>query len=166
MGRWCHYRCFPVVKQVTWSNFVPIHEKHLSTTPTDRWNRSRCFEGRRKYKGAYGNWVILVYWDLLLHCVGLFSENLTAVVLANTCSLLQRPGSVFLAENLTAVQLFLEQNKKTHRLLPSSCFMKFSVSTMQHSCYSSTSAAFWNCNLAMKTQKKIGLRLTHKKKSR
>ena len=142
---------------------MPIHGKHKSVTSTDQWSRSRCFQSSRKYKGARTNWVILAYWDLFLHCMGLFSENSTAVILANTLSLLQRPGSVFLSENLTAVQLFLVQNKETHWLLLSPCFLKYSLNTVQHSCFPSTSATCWNWNLAMKTQKKIGLRLTPKK---
>lgn len=144
---------------------MPIHGKHKSVTSTDQWNRSRCFQSSRKYKGAHRNWVILAYWDLFLHCMCLLSENLTAVVLANTYSLLLCPGSVFLSENLTAVQLFLVQNKEKHWLLPSSCFINFSFNTMRHSCYPSPSATCWNWNLAMKTQKKIGLRLIYTQKN-
>lgn len=118
---------------------MPIHEKHKSATSTDQWNRSRCFQSSRKYKGTHKNWVLIAYWDLFLSCMGLFSENLTAVIVANTHSLLQCPGSVFPSENLTAVQLFLVQNKATHWLLPSSRFMKFSLCMMQRGCYASTS---------------------------
>lgn len=144
---------------------MPIHRKHKLPTSIDQWNRSRCFQSSRKYKGTHKNWVIIAYWDLFLSCMGLFSENLTAVIVANTHSLLQCPGSVFPSENLTAVQLFLVQNKETHWLLPSSCFMKFSLDMMQHGCYASTSATCWKWNLAMRTQKKIGLPYVNRKKN-